>query len=270
MHSQTKELREIYNPEGSELRNLQLRMLDILSTVTAICDRHGLPYWLSGGTLLGAVVHDGFIPWDDDIDIEMSYPDYKKLLRILPKELPPHLYLQTPKEKGYSVPLSKVRDRNSIVYMKDEDTSGYKAKGFFIDIVAVERSYMWMKKLLDSLYGRAFRRIKRGKPFHSFSYFAEYSISLVLYPFCLLLIWFARKICTITKPDNLVYTYGINANHAQSAENIFPLGKIKFEGEEFSSPHKPDKYLYDQYRCDYNQIPPTEKRPQHFIKVEYL
>jgi len=270
MHPQTQELRKRYNPDGSELRILQLKMLDILRIVADICDRHGLNYWLSGGTLLGAIVHDGFIPWDDDIDIEMPRPDYKKLLKILPAELPSHLYLQTPRERGYPVLLSKVRDRKSIVYMKEEDTSRYKVKGFFIDIAPVERSYMWMKKLLDNLYGRSFRRIKRGKPFHSSTYFLEYSISLFLYPVSIVMMCLARIICSITKPGTFFYSYGINATHAQKGEDLLPASKIQFEGFNFCAPHHPEKYLYAQYKCDYTNIPPESGRPQHFIKVEYL
>ncbi|MBB4038352.1 lipopolysaccharide cholinephosphotransferase [Dysgonomonas hofstadii] len=270
MHPQTQELRSRYSPDGSDLRELQLKMLDILRIVTDICDRHGLTYWLSGGTLLGAVVHDGFIPWDDDIDIEMPRPDYKKLLKILPGELPEHLYLQTPKEKGYPILLSKVRDRNSIVYMKDEDTSKYKIKGFFIDIAPVERSYMWVKRILDNMYGRAFRRIKRGQPFRSGRQLFEFVTSLVLYPVSILLIGIARIICSITRPDSFVYSYGINANHCQKAGDLLPVSKIKFEGIEFAAPHHPAIYLYNQYRCDYTIIPPESGRPQHFIKIEYI
>ncbi len=62
----TKSLREKYNPEGSELRKLQLKMLEILEVTAKICKKHNLPYWISGGTLLGAVRHGGFIPWDDE------------------------------------------------------------------------------------------------------------------------------------------------------------------------------------------------------------
>lgn len=269
MHPQTKELRDRYNPDGSELRQLQLRMLDILIVVSDICKRHNISYWISGGTLLGAVVHEGFIPWDDDIDVEMMRSDYKKLLKILPSELPAHLYLQTPHEKGYSIPLSKVRDRNSIVYMKDEDTSNYPVRGFFIDIVPVERSYMWMKRLLDSVYGRAFRRLKRRK-LDSLRSVIEYGISLFLYPASCALISLCRLICSITKPDTLVYGFGINAKHAQYLGNVLPTSKILFEGHKFSAPNHPEKYLYSQYKCDYTVIPPEEGRPQHFLKVEYL
>ncbi|GHV15460.1 phosphorylcholine transferase LicD [Bacteroidia bacterium] len=262
-------LKEIYNPEGSELRTLQLKMLDILITVTDICDRHHLPYWISGGTLLGAVRHGGFIPWDDDIDIELLRPDYQKLLKILPKELPGNLYLQTPKEKSYRLLFSKVRDRNSIVYSEEEDMASYKEKGIFIDIFSEERSYRWLKNIVDFFYGRAFRRLKRGRPFHSLKYFYEYTTSLVLYPIGVLLIWIARGICTITKPGNILHSYGIGNSTNHNARYMFPVSKVVFEGREFSAPKDVNTYLTKQYG-NYMSIPPKDNRPSHFMKVEYL
>ena len=88
-------LREEYNPEGSELRRLQLRMLDMLVVVDEICRRHDIPYWIEGGTLLGAVRHEGFIPWDDDLDIALMKKDYVRLLKCLKEELPAQYRLQT-------------------------------------------------------------------------------------------------------------------------------------------------------------------------------
>lgn len=66
----------------SELRELQLVTLDILKTVVEFCNKHGLRYYLSEGSLLGAIRHGGFIPWDDDMDIAMPREDYEKFLKL--------------------------------------------------------------------------------------------------------------------------------------------------------------------------------------------
>lgn len=75
-----EELRARFNPDGSELRTYQLYLLDMLKDFDQICKNLGLKYWLSSGTLIGAARHGGFIPWDDDIDVEMLKEDYEKLL----------------------------------------------------------------------------------------------------------------------------------------------------------------------------------------------
>ena len=69
--------------------------LELLEVIDVICRKHQIPYWLSSGTLIGAARHKGFIPWDDDLDIEMLRSDYLRLLKVLPQELPDNLALQT-------------------------------------------------------------------------------------------------------------------------------------------------------------------------------
>ena len=104
-------LREEYNPEGSELRRLQLRMLDMLVVVDEICRRHDIPYWIEGGTLLGAVRHEGFIPWDDDLDIALMKKDYVRLLKCLKEELPAQYRLQTHEtDRNYYLAFAKIRE----------------------------------------------------------------------------------------------------------------------------------------------------------------
>ena len=80
------ELRERYNPNGSTLRRQQLRMFEMLQYIDTVCKNHGIRYWLCSGTLLGAVRHGGFIPWDDDVDIEMLREDYRKFVKVMATE----------------------------------------------------------------------------------------------------------------------------------------------------------------------------------------
>jgi LPS biosynthesis protein len=82
------------NGEGTLLREARNRMLEVLIEVDKICRKHNIPYWLDGGTLFGTVRHGVFIPWDDDLDIALMRDDYKKLCKILKRELPDNLAFQ--------------------------------------------------------------------------------------------------------------------------------------------------------------------------------
>jgi len=134
-----------YEEVKDQVRQKQLEILDVVAT---ICDTHGLTYWLDGGTLLGAIRHKGFIPWDDDIDIGMFREDYEKLLEILPSELPPSMVVQTRRSDGsYKLAYAKVRDRFSRI----EDR--YRYNGIFIDIFPFDRmpGSPWIQKVQRAL-----------------------------------------------------------------------------------------------------------------------
>ena len=116
------------------LRRAQLKQLSILEEIDRICRKHDINYWLDGGSLLGAVRHGGFIPWDDDIDIAMTLDDSRRFAAIAPKELRSGLVLQTPETEHTREPIMKVRDLNSFYVEGTEDFSLDYSKGLFVDI----------------------------------------------------------------------------------------------------------------------------------------
>lgn len=107
-----------YNSDdNSELRKLQLVTLDIIKLFADICDKHGLRYFMVGGTMLGAVRHKGFIPWDDDADIGMPREDYEKLLKIVRAELPEgYSFLNYKSDKDYNRYFSRIVNDKVRIY----------------------------------------------------------------------------------------------------------------------------------------------------------
>lgn len=161
MNIDHKALRQQYNPDGSQLRKMQMRMLEMLQVVDAICRRHGIDYWLSGGSMLGAVRHRGFIPWDDDLDIEMLRPDFEKLMRLLPGELPDNLVLQWhTTDENYFFPFAKIRDRNSRLFERNGYDRVFREHGIFVDIFPVEPVRPWIHRLSNMSYGHAYKMLR--------------------------------------------------------------------------------------------------------------
>ena len=133
------ELRERFNPDGSLLRNHQLRMLEMLKYIDGVCKKHNISYWLSSGTLLGAVRHGGFIPWDDDLDIEMLRKDYLKLIKVLGREIDSKYALQTHKtDIHYLYPFGKLRVLHSGIKETHDADIFYKYKGVYVDLFPLE------------------------------------------------------------------------------------------------------------------------------------
>ncbi len=138
------QLRAKYNPDGSELRRFQLRLLDMLKYIDDVCRRNNIHYWLSSGTCLGAIRHGGFIPWDDDADVEMLYSDYKKFKKAMIKEPNTDFVFQThDTDAEYVGVVGKLRDLHSEmdeVLRVRPNYSEFKYKGVFVDVFAVELS----------------------------------------------------------------------------------------------------------------------------------
>ena len=153
-----EELRARFNPEGSMLRRQQMRMLEILLEVDKICKKHDIRYWLSSGTLIGAMRHDGFIPWDDDLDIEMMRSDYLRLMEVLPSELPEWLALQNDEtDPYYFFYYAKVRDRRSRMLEHNNYDRMWQEQGIYIDIFPMEQHPIWLHKLTEKSVGHMYK-----------------------------------------------------------------------------------------------------------------
>lgn len=121
------------------LRKLQLTQLEILKVFDRFCREHGLKYSLYAGSLLGAVRHQGFIPWDDDLDVCMSRADYDRFLKLW-SEHPVAGYVLQNKEnsKYFDQSFTKLR-KDHTTFLQDEWEIGNHHTGIFLDIFPVDR-----------------------------------------------------------------------------------------------------------------------------------
>ena len=112
------EIREGFYVE-SMMKRVWAAQLVVLQEIDRICKRNGITYFADWGTLLGAIRHKGFIPWDDDVDIAMKRSDYQKFLYIARKELSEGYYLHEVSTHGHQQPFSRVVNSHEISFQKE-------------------------------------------------------------------------------------------------------------------------------------------------------
>ncbi len=120
-----------------KMEDIQKVSLGILKRITAVCEREGFRYTLAYGTLIGAIRHKGFIPWDDDIDIQMSRPDYERFLQYMTEHPLDGLKVFNHKYvKGYPLGISRVADM--CYKIKEKILSDHCDMGIFVDIYPID------------------------------------------------------------------------------------------------------------------------------------
>lgn len=185
--------------------------IDMLEQVKKICKNHEISYFAICGTLLGTIRHDGFIPWDDDIDIGMLRTDYEKFVHFAKKELQSPYYIQLPGEDtGYFYGHAKLRNSDTTAIRKRNwKTNQIFNQGIFIDIFPIDNVPDDLKKRKKFL--QSINRLHRCQKIVEYWYAEQEKHSVFFtcnYVFCKLFVWIMGGPCRYFKKyDMLVQKY---------------------------------------------------------------
>lgn len=261
-----------------QLRKLQLTQLYIMSEIAQICESHGLKYYLCGGTLLGAVRHGGFIPWDDDLDITMYREDLQKLIDIVQREYGTKYFVQTfQTDKAYTRYIPKIRLNDTYqVELGNENVSMHN--GVYIDIFPLDHVTkskgmgLYLRgKILRLLFAYKTAKYAKNKPTTK----VKKLIIKIVRP----LTWLISDkfinnlfdtVCTATDKPGANYTTSFASHYLWKRQlvsnDVYADGVfLTFEGIEFRVPSRYLDLLTQVFGEDYMELPPEEKRSSGHI-----
>ena len=258
------------------LKHLQKVQLMILKDFIEICNKNNLDYYLFYGTLIGAVRHKGFIPWDDDIDIAMFREDYEKFLEAFKKEKSDkYELLETRYQDDYFFIFGKMSLKNTSYGENWSGQVSFKL-GIFIDIFVIEnvpdnkiKRFFFRKKcfIYDKLLAIAAIKFDKNYPFYIRA--TTNTLHTILNKLNLNTKYFQKKVInTMKKYGNKDTTYVCElSDECQSyykKSDLTPPIKVKFEDIEVKIPNNYDAVLKTIYG-DYMKIPPENERVTHNI-----
>lgn len=257
-----------------EAEEAKIIELDLLKVFADICKNYNLKWYLGGGTLLGAIRHEGFIPWDDDIDVMMPREDYEKLLDIkdLNKQLPHYIKLDTYKNKQCFYPFAKLSDRRTVLREKKNKikyTLSINIDIFPIDgIPEGDKEYHRLcskiiklrKLLLTCIYkteysSRSMKRFIKKIAGPVLDLIGPFRIAKVIDKIA--------KEYPIKKSQNVgCLVWGYDEKEKVNRDGFEKAIKVKFEGFSYPAPSNYKEYLTNHYG-NYLELPPVEERVNH-------
>lgn len=272
--------------EGDLLHQLQHVLLMMLKDFDALCSQEGLTYTLGGGSCLGAVRHQGFIPWDDDLDVNMPRESFEKLCEVFPSRLSTKYILQVPGDSGYELGFGRIRLRGTT--LKTRDDFGETECGIYIDIFIIEtvpsssiarsfhgivsqalgfkyscRRFFEHKDAYLALAGddEDFARIIRAKAGIG-RLFSGKTTSQCCFDWDSWNAKYSRKKSTfVSIPVGRKHYFG----ELIARENYFPPSSGCFEGMTVPLPYSADLYLKGLYGPNYMELPPAGDRETHVV-----
>lgn len=252
--------------------------LDILECIDKVCTTHGLRYSLAYGTLIGAVRHGGFIPWDDDIDLIMPREDYDKLLEIWNEAVPEGYILQNyHTDPDFTQNFTKIRKEHTTFVQSEEESKKRYHKGIFVDIFPGDRvapgklcgRLQYYACAINLLYSRGFCSGTGGV----IGKIEKLMLRLpkkVQYQLRDKTERFYKQWNRIAETDYIFPSTIKESRLHYPADTFVKLRRIPFENAEYSCVNDYDKILTIQYG-DYMQLPPESERvwKHHPIIIDF-
>lgn len=241
------------------LRQSQLVMLRMLKIMDYLCTRHNIQYFLTGGSLLGAIRHKGFIPWDDDLDVGMTRVNYEKFEKLAVLELPYDIFFQNVQTDKfypkYREAEAKLRDKYSKYTRREDLEKRYKwHNGIQVDIFVYDRAFLPDNHFIYLVNRTFFRHFQEPRSKNKRAAFL--------------------KLISKYSPFPLVYASSYMYMHRmvksgqcyKTQKELEQVIKVKFEDMEASVPLGWESYLKRMYG-DYMQLPPVEQQKGHHSLV---